>query len=192
MVQGLDGDNKEKQTMKRLLTMLAGILIATGATAGSKPLQVSLTPEHALCSRSEKIEGLCLNVWGENQQTAIALGIVNGSTRESAGLSWAVILNYADSYTGIQWGPINYTKGIMLGWQGGLINYTGGSMKGLQSGTINYAGRLTGLQFGLINYAEKAETGVQIGLVNLMPRNEWFDRLPDELAPGMIFINWRF
>jgi len=37
-----------------------------------------------------------------------------------------------------------------------------------------------------------AETGVQIGLVNLIPQNKWFTELPDELAPGMVLINWRF
>jgi hypothetical protein len=58
-------------------------------------------------------------------------------------------------------------------------------------GMINYAGRLTGLQFGLVNYAATAETGVQIGLVNLIPSNAWFTELPNQLAPGMIFVNWR-
>jgi hypothetical protein len=57
---------------------------------------------------------------------------------------------------------------------------------------VNYGGNLTGLQLGLINYAATAKTGVQIGLVNLIPKNEWFSELPDELAPGMVLINWRF
>lgn len=178
--------------MRRLMIILAGITLTTGAMASGKPLQISLTPDIAIHDRTERIEGLCLSIWGENPQTALALGIVNGSTGQSAGLSWAFILNYADDYTGIQWAPINYTKGNFLGWQGGFVNYTGGHMKGLQTGTVNYAGRLTGLQLGLVNYAETAETGVQLGLVNLIPENEWFTGLPNELAPGMIFVNWRF
>ena len=178
--------------MKRLLTVLVAVLVASEAMAGSKVLQLSLTPEIAIFDRSQTIEGLTLNIWGENPQTALALGFVNGSTGQSAGLSWAFILNYADSYKGIQWALINYTKGDFLGWQGGLVNYTEGAMKGLQTGTVNYAGRLTGLQLGLVNFAATAETGVQLGLVNLIPQNEWFTRLPDELAPGMIFVNWRF
>ena len=178
--------------MKRLLTLVVGMLMASGVLAGGKPLQVSITPDIAIHDRTERIEGLCLSIWGENPQTALALGIVNGSTGQSAGLSWAFILNYADDYKGIQWAPINYTKGDFLGWQGGVVNYTGGHMKGLQAGTVNYAGRLTGLQLGLINYAETAETGVQVGLVNLIPQNEWFAGLPNELAPGMVFVNWRF
>jgi len=158
----------------------------------SQPIQLSLTPEIALFDRSERIEGLALSIWGENPQTALALGFVNGSTGESAGLSLAFILNYADDYKGVQWAAVNYTEGDFLGWQAGFVNYTGGTMKGLQTGWVNYAGKLTGLQFGLVNYAESAETGVQIGLVNLIPSNAWFSELPDQLAPGMIFLNWGF
>ncbi len=176
---------------KKLAVAVTGLLIASGAMA-SQPIQLSLTPDIAIFDRTERIEGLCLSIWGENPQAALALGFVNGSTGQSAGLSWAFILNYADSYKGIQWAPINYVKGDFLGWQGGFVNYSEGIMKGLQSGVVNYAGRLTGLQFGFINYAATAETGVQIGLVNLIPQNEWFKGLPDELAPGMIFVNWRF
>ena len=178
--------------MKKILTVLASVIIASGALARGKPLQVSLTPDVSLFGRNERIEGLCLSLWGENPQSALALGLVNGSTGQSVGLSWAFLLNYADSYKGVQWAPINYTKDDFLGWQGGLVNYTGDKMKGLQSGVVNYAGNLTGLQFGLINYADTAENGVQIGLINIIPQNEWFSNLPDELAPGMIFVNWRF
>ncbi len=178
--------------MKRLMIIFTGITIATGAMAAGKPLQVSITPEIAIHDRTERIEGLSLSLWGENPQTALAFGVVNGSTAQSAGLSWALVLNYADDYKGIQWAPINYTKGDFLGWQGGIVNYTAGQMKGLQTGTVNYAARLTGLQLGLVNYAETVETGVQIGLINLIPRNEWFTGLPNELAPGMVFVNWRF
>ncbi len=178
--------------MKIFLTIMAGIMVASGAMAGGKPLQVSITPDIALYDRNEQIEGLVIGIWSENPQRALALGLVNGSTGRSAGLSWALVLNYADNYKGIQWAPINYTKGDFLGWQGGFVNYTDDRMKGLQSGVVNYAGRLTGLQLGTVNYAETAETGVQIGLVNLIPRNEWFTGLPNELAPGMVFVNWRF
>ena len=178
--------------MKKMLTVLAGLTIASGALLASEPIQLSLTPDIAIFSRSERIEGLSLSIWGENPQTALALGIVNGATGQSAGLSWSWILNYADSYKGVQWAMINYTKADFLGWQGGFVNYTEGALKGFQCGAVNYAGRLTGLQLGIVNYAETAKTGVQIGLVNLIPANAWFSELPDQLAPGMIFVNWRF
>lgn len=179
--------------MNKLLTGLAAVLISAAAMAGTKPFNLSITPDFAVYDRSETIEGLTLSLWGENPQTSLALGVANGTTGNSAGLSWAFVLNYADNYKGIQWAPINYVKGDFLGWQGGFVNYTDGTMKGFQSGTVNYAGRLTGLQLGFVNYAEDADAGVQIGLVNIIRQNTaWFSGLPEELAPAMIFVNWRF
>jgi len=179
-------------TMTKTLVGLGIVLLATGALYASEPIQLSLTPEVALFDRHTEIEGLALSIWGENPQTALALGIVNGSTGHSAGLNIAWILNYADDYMGVQWALVNFTKGDFLGWQNGFVNYAGDTMKGFQSGVVNYAGNLTGLQLGFVNYAETAKTGVQIGLVNLIPSNPWFNGLPDELAPGMIIVNWRF
>ena len=179
--------------MKTLLALMSALLFSTGLLAGTKPFNLSLTPNIAVYDRSDTIEGLTLSIWGENPQTSLALGIANGSTWNSAGLSWGFLLNYADNYKGIHWAPINYTTGDFLGWQGGLINYTDDTMKGLQSGVVNYAGKLTGLQFGFVNFAESADAGVQIGLVNIIRENtHWFTGLPEELAPGMIFVNWRF
>lgn len=179
--------------MKTLLALLVVLLVSTNALAGTKIFNLSLTPEIAVYDRYETIEGLTLSIWGENQQTSLALGIANGTSGNSAGLSWAFVLNYADNYKGIQWAPINYTKGDFLGWQSGFVNYTDETMKGLQSGVVNYAGKLTGLQFGFVNFAENADAGVQIGLVNIIRQNSyWFTGLPEELAPGMIFVNWRF
>jgi hypothetical protein len=177
--------------MKKTLTFLTIVMIA-GSALASKPFQISLTPDFSLFGPNERIEGLSLSLWGENPQSAIALGVVNGSTGDSVGLSWALLLNYADNYKGVQWAPVNYTKGDFLGWQAGFVNYTGGTMQGLQSGVVNYAGKLTGLQLGFLNYAASAQTGLQLGLVNIMPQNNWFSRLPNELAPAMIFINWCF
>ena len=179
--------------MKKLLACLVIVLASTVARAESRPFNLSLTPDIAVYDRSETIEGLTLSVWGENPQTSLALGIANGAPGDSAGLSWALVLNYADNYKGIQWAPINYTKGDFLGWQGGFVNYTAGAMKGLQSGVVNYAGGVTGLQFGFVNFADDADAGVQIGLVNVIRENtSWFKELPEQLAPGMILVNWRF
>jgi hypothetical protein len=175
-----------------LIACMMIMMISTETMAGSKPIQLSLTPDIALFDRGTTIEGLALSLWGENPQTALALGIVNGSTGSSAGFSWGFLLNYADSYKGIQWAPVNYTKANCLGWQAGIVDYTEGSVKGLQTGLVNYAGHLTGIQLGLLNYAASATTGVQIGLINLIPQNRWFKNLPNELAPGMVFVNWRF
>ena len=185
------------QVMKQTLVFLGMVMAATGVMAGK--VQLSLTPDIAVYDRSETINGLTLSIWGENPQTALAIGLVNGSTGQSAGLSVG-ILNYADDYSGLQWGLVNYTKHDFAGWQGGfglgllvsVANYTGGTMSGFQCGVVNYAGSLTGLQLGLINYAKIADAGVQIGLINVMPQNQFLTGLPDELAPGMILVNWRF
>ncbi len=179
--------------MKTRLAFLAIVLISTGAMAGAKPFNLSLTPSIAIYDRNENIEGLTISIWGENQQTSLALGIANGSSGDSAGLSWGLFLNYADNYKGIQWAPINYSTGDLFGWQGGFINYAGGAMKGLQTGLVNYAGTVTGLQLGFVNYTEFADAGVQIGLVNIIHQNSrWFTELPEQLAPAFFFVNWRF
>lgn len=188
-----------KETMKQITIFAVVAMATTLAVTGSEPIQLSLTPEIALYDRTETINGLTLSIWGENQQKALALGIVNGSYGQSAGLSVGV-MNYAENYRGVQGGLFNFTENEFGGWQGGplfglllsVVNYTGGTMQGFQCGVVNYAGSLTGLQLGVVNCAEVADSGVQIGVVNIMPQNEWFTGLPDELAPGMIIVNWRF
>jgi hypothetical protein len=184
--------------MKRLLTLLVGARVATGALA-AEPINLSIVPDAALYDRNVQINGLALSIWGENPQTAFALGFVNGSTGQSAGLSVG-LLNYSDDYKGFQWGFVNYAKQDFTGWQGGfflgivgsVVNYTDGTMIGFQSGVVNYAGNLRGFQLGFVNYAKAVDSGLQIGVVNLMPENAWFDNLPDELAPGMVIVNWHF
>ena len=185
--------------MKKLLACLATVLVSAGAMAETRPFNLSLTPDIAVYGRGDTIEGATLSLWGENQQSSFALGLVNGTVGPSAGLSIG-LLNYADSYTGCQWGLVNYTKNDFTGWQGGfffglvgsVVNITGGTMKGFQSGVVNYAGRLNGFQLGLVNYADTTDAAVQVGLVNIIPPNPWFTELPDRLAPGMIIVNWRF
>lgn len=178
---------------KRQIVCLGLLLAASGAFAMGHPIQLSLTPEIAVYDRNDMVEGLDLGLWGENPQKALALGIVNGSTGDSAGFSLGLLLNYAGNYSGIQWAPINYVSADFFGWQAGLVNYSAGAMLGFQSGLINYAGRLRGLQLGIINYAETASSGLQVGLLNVIPTNtRWFTGLPGELAPGMAFLNWSF
>lgn len=184
--------------MKGLLIVLTGVLSMSGVMA-SEPIQLSLTPDIAIYDRNERIEGFSLSVWGENPQSAFALGFINGSTGDSTGLSVGLV-NYADTYTGVQWSFVNYVKGDFAGWQGGPffgwviggVNIVKGDMTGFQCALVNYAGTLNGLQLGLFNYADSVSSGVQIGIINVMPKNEWFTKLPDELAPGMILVNWHF
>ena len=162
--------------MKKLLLIVSICLIASNVFAESKPFQASLTPAVAIHSKDTRIEGLTLSIWGENPQSGGALGIVNGSSGNSSGISLGFI-NYAENYTGVEWGAVNFAKGDFIGFQYGFLNY---------------AKKLKGLQLGLINVATTAQSGLQIGFINVIESNQWFNKFPDELAKGMVLINWKF
>lgn len=185
-------DKKRFGLFPWMLVLFLMTAVSAPVFAAGHPFQASLTPDIAIHSRTARIEGLALSIWGENPQKVLSLGLVNGSTGDSAGFSWGFLLNYADSYRGVHWAMVNFTKGNFLGWQHGFLNYTDQNLKGVQTGFVNYAGRVKGLQLGFVNYAEKADTGVQLGLLNLLPQNSWFREFPDALAPGMVLVNWRF
>ncbi len=163
--------------MKKILIVIILCLVATNTFAeDSKPFQLSLVPDVAIHSKDTRIKGVMLNIWGENPHSGFALGFVNGSTGDSAGFSWGLV-NYAENYSGVEWAWVNVASGHFKGWQ---------------SGIFNYAGTLTGLQWGWVNVAKSAQNGLQIGLVNVIKENEWFTGFPQELAKGMVFVNWRF
>ena len=163
--------------MKKLLLAITLCLFATSTFAETKGFQLSLTPDIAIQPKTAHIEGITLSIWGENPQNALAIGFVNGSTGQSSGLSWG-LANYAESY-----------KGAQLG----IGNYASGDFTGLQWGAVNYAGSLNGLQLGFVNIAKTTKQGLQVGFVNLIQDNtSWFGKLPNELAPAMVFVNWSF
>ena len=168
----------EEMKMKRWVLVVLSCLVASSAWAETRNFQLSVTPDIAIHSRATRIDGISLGIWSENPQSALALGIVNGSTGASSGLSLGFLANYAESYSGAQLA---------------FVNYASGSFKGLQWGAFNYAGKLHGLQLGFINFADTADKGVQIGLLNIMNQTQrWFTGLPQEVAPAMIFVNWRY
>ncbi len=165
--------------MKKLILIVLTCFFATGAFAQTENFQLSLIPDIALHPRTTQVRGVTLNIWGENPQRAIAFGIVNGSTGDSSGLSLGLLANYAENY-----------EGAHLAW---VANYSSGRFSGLQLAAFNYAGRLHGLQLGLVNFADMADRGLQVGFVNIMNNTDrWFKGFPDEIAPVMPFINWRF
>jgi hypothetical protein len=183
--------------MKKLLALATLIITTAGLKAdGSHQFQASFTPDAAIYSRTEQINGFCLSVWGENPQSAFALGFVNGSTGDSRGFTWS-LYNYADSYTGVSWGLANYSKTSFKGWQGGilffpcLVNISKGTFTGFQEGVVNYAEDFHGFQLAVVNYTENLR-GVQIGLVNIAMNNSWFHDFPDQLARGFPIVNWSF
>ena len=165
--------------MKNLLLVLICCLFATGAVAETKGFQLSLIPDIAIEARTSHIKGVSLSVWGENPQTAVAIGVVNGSTGESSGISFGLLANYAESYEGAQ-----------LAW---IANYSSVKFTGFQWAAFNYAERLHGLQLGFFNFTATSDKAVQVGFINIMKNTKlWFNNFPDEVAPVMPFVNWRF
>jgi hypothetical protein len=178
--------------MKKILIMSGFVAGAMAAYADDEAsFQASLTPNIAIHPKTTQITGLSLSVWGENPQKGAALGFVNGSTGESSGFTWG-LYNYNETYTGVQWGVVNYSQKSFTGWQYSFVNYDQGYFKGLEMGFVNVSQETHGLQFGTINYAENLDKGVQIGFINIAANNEWFKNFPDELAKGMVFVNWSF
>jgi hypothetical protein len=178
--------------MNKLLIIAVIVISAAGLRAEeSHFFQASLTPDIAIYSKTTEINGLSLNIWGENPQQGVALGIVNGSTGDSAGFSWGLV-NYSDTYTGVSWAWVNVNKTSFHGWQYGWVSVAQGEFIGFQSSLIvNYAKEMHGLQLGLVNYSEELH-GVQIGLANIAINNGWFDDFPNKLATGFPIVNWSF
>lgn len=175
--------------MEKTLLILA-FVAGTVAVHADPFFQASLTPDIAIYPRTTRINGFLLNIWGENPQSGIALGLVNGSTDYSSGISLG-LLNYDESYSGFQWGMVNYSRTYFLGWQNGWVNWDDGYFKGWAWGVVNVANDAHGLQLGWINYAKRLD-GVQVGLINVIESNTWFDQMPDKLSKGFVFVNWSF
>ncbi len=177
--------------MKKSICLLSVAALAHSAQAAS-PIQLSLTPDIAILDQGATVEGLALNVWGDNEVQGVDLGLVNQLSGDSYGFSWALLGTTAGDFKGILWGGLFVqTTGDVVGWQAGLININQGSMTGFQSGFVNIADDMTGLQLGLINYTKKLN-GIQIGLANIVESNPWFTEAPEKLAMGFPIINWSF
>jgi hypothetical protein len=176
---------------KLIIVSTISLAAIAGKADDNAFFQASLTPNIAIYSRTTEIDGLSLNIWGENPQHGVALGFVNGSTGDSAGFSWGLV-NYSDTYHGVSWALVNVNQTSYDGWQSGWINVAQGDFVGFQSGyLVNYANNFQGLQLGLVNYAQNLN-GVQIGLANIAMNIPWFSEFPDKLATGFPIVNWSF
>jgi hypothetical protein len=175
--------------MKKSLIIAALAIFTTVAYADS-PIQLSLAPDIALYPRTETITGFSLGIWGENPQTSLNLGVVNGSTGDSGGFSAAVV-NYDENYRGVHWAVVNSSSESFLGWQCGAVNISHGSFQGFQSGIVNLGDDTSGVQLGVVNYAENLR-GLQLGLANFASNNPMFTDFPDKLATGFPILNWSF
>ena len=178
--------------MKKTFVIMVLLIGVSGLRAEeSHCFQASLTPDIAIYPKTTEINGLSLNIWGENPQQGVALGFVNGSSGDSAGFSWGLV-NYSESYTGVSWAWVNVNQAGFTGWQAGIVNVSEDKFTGFQScWLVNYAKEMHGLQVGLVNYAEELH-GVQIGLANIAINNPWFSDFPDKLATGFPIVNWSF
>jgi hypothetical protein len=176
--------------MKKIIVIAALLVSIVGLQADQTAIQFSLTPDIALFSKDTTVHGFSLNIWGENPQWSLTLGLVNGSTGDSGGFSWGLV-NYDDSYHGVQWGLVNFSRESFVGWQRGWVNIAHGNFTGFQSGFVNVSDQATGFQLGIINYAQQLQ-GLQIGLANVAVNNPLFDQFPDKLAKGFPIVNWSF
>lgn len=177
--------------MKNFLTLISIFTLSQVAQAASS-FQVSLVPDVALVEQGALVEGLALNVWGDNQVRGIDLGFINQQSGNSMGFTWSILGGTVENYEGVIFGGIfTHSTGEVVGWQAAMINVSSGSIRGLQSGWVNIAQDVTGVQFGLINYTKRLN-GVQIGFANIVETNPWFTELPTKLAKGFPIVNWSF
>ena len=178
--------------MKKILIAAALTVNAASLWADeSHGFQASLTPDIAIYPKTTEIDGLSLNIWGENPQHGVAIGIVNGSTGDSSGFTWGIV-DYSESYTGVSWSWVDVNTTRFHGWQAGIVNVAQSEFVGFQScWLVNYAKEMHGFQLGLVNYTENLH-GVQVGLANIAMNNPWFNDFPDKLATGFPIVNWSF
>jgi hypothetical protein len=176
--------------MKKALIITALFAGTAALQAEDTVIQLSLTPDIALYPKTTTVKGVALNIWGQNPQYGLTLGLVNGSTDDSAGFSWGLV-NYTDNYHGVQWGIVNISRESFIGWQRGCVNISQGTFVGYESGLVNVSENMTGFQLGVVNYAQELK-GLQIGLVNVAINNPWFTEFPDKLAKGFPIVNWSF
>lgn len=176
--------------MKTLLNIAIILLCAMTAMAEEAGFQFALFPEVAIHSRETVIHGLTLNVFGQNEQHGLTLGIGNWMTGESSGFSlgW---LNSVESYQGVQLGIVNYASENYSGLMVGIGNSVGGTFTGLQLGAFNRAKTCHGWQLGLFNYADDLH-GLQIGAINIATKNTWFGDWPNQFAAVFPIVNWSF
>ena len=129
------------KAIKIFAVCVIAFAISSSASAAQKAFQASLTPDVAILDKTERIEGFTLSIWGCNPQTALALGLVNGTSGDSKGVSIG-FANYGQLYNGIQLGVANADK----------------ELKGLQIGVINSARKTSsGIQLGLFNIIRQNE-----------------------------------
>jgi len=176
--------------MKKLFVSSVILLCVIAARAEETGFQLALTPELQLHPSSVPIHGLSLNLFGQNEQHGVTLGVGNWISSESTGFSLG-LLNSSKSYRGVLWGVVNYAEKDFNGWMLGVVNGVGQSFTGFQLGAINVTKHADGFQLGAFNYTDDLH-GVQVGAINIVANNSWFQKLPNQFAPVFPIVNWSF
>lgn len=180
--------------MKKHLAWATLLLLCTESFATNTHwFNLSLWPSIQVYKRTDRVVGMTLSIWGENEQTGFALGLVNGLKGDSKGFAFGVV-NLTESYTGGQVAAVNWVEKNFTGGQLAAFNYVAGTAKWFQAAIVNWSTKFKGIQLGAVNYAEAvSEWGIQIGIVNILRENKhWFGQFPGNVAPFMVLTNWRF
>lgn len=123
------------KAVKSFAICVIAFAVTSSVFAAQKAFQASLTPDVAILDKTERIEGFTLSIWGCNPQTSLALGLVNGTSGDSKGVSLG-FANYGQMYSGIQLGFAN-ADNELKGLQLGVINSTRKTSSGIQLGLFN-------------------------------------------------------
>lgn len=185
----------------KTLSVLALATASLGIARADNFFQASAwAPEPQLVDSTEDVEGIRIQIYGENRNvTGLDIGFAHSTTGDFKGLGGLFTLynHVGGTTTGVQWGLLNRTEGPVAGWQGGWVNINTAELTGLQTGIVNWndidtvnvtgvqlgfvnaAKHVHGVQLGLVNFADTLK-GVQIGLWNQVDSRDWdqFDPLP--------------
>jgi hypothetical protein len=173
-----------RRVVRLLLIVAAVAMIAPGASAETRPLQLGLFSPVQIFPEDDSISGIRLNlIYGVNQDVqGLDIGLVNRVRGEGAGLQYGVVNYVEGDYAGLQNGWVSITKGEVTGVQWSGYN-SAGTGDVFQAGLVNVADDIGGFQLGFVNVAKNLH-GLQIGLVNVIQSKETLPVLP--------IVNWRF
>ena len=138
--------------MKKLIVLLAALLVAAPAFAGNTGyVKLSLWGDAAVAlpNNIHNVTGLSLGI-GSKVDTldGVQYDIIYSDAHKVRGIKTAWFYSTADIVYGIQSGLVTLNRQDMQGIQGGLVAINEASMQGVQWGFINYAqGTVKGVQW---------------------------------------------
>ena len=187
--------------MKKLIVLLAALLVAAPAFAGNTGyVKLSLWGDAAVAlpNNIHNITGLDLGI-GSKADTVdgVQYDIIYGDSHKVRGIKTAWAYSTADIVYGLQGGIVSVNRQDMRGIQGGLVAISEGKLQGIEEGWVTWSkGEVIGVQFGLVNVANRL-TGVQLGFVNYVSTIKGLqigllNIAKNGYLPAMIIVNGRF